>query len=49
MRQMVLGPAHEFCLHAATHVSLPAVFKPLVIPLRQVWPEPADKGSLPAR
>lgn len=36
MRQMVLGPAREFCLHAAAPVSMPAVFSALVIPLRQV-------------
>jgi len=41
MRQMVLGPAREFCLHAAATVSLPATFDPLVVPLRRVWPEPA--------
>jgi len=38
MRQMVLGPAREFCLHAAAPVSLPTVFSALVIPLRQAWP-----------
>src|SRR5262245_1652165 len=38
MRQMVLGPAREFCLHTAVPLSLPAVFSALVIPLRQVWP-----------
>src|SRR5215813_14549046 len=35
MRQMVLGPAREFCLHAAAPVSLPAVFSVLVLALRQ--------------
>ena len=39
MRQMVLGPAREFCLHAAAPVSTLAIFSALVIPLRQVWPE----------
>jgi hypothetical protein len=34
MRQMVLGPAREFCLHAGAPVSLPAPLSPLVIPLR---------------
>jgi hypothetical protein len=38
MRQLVLGPAREFCLHAATPVSLPLVFSPLAIQLRGVWP-----------
>jgi hypothetical protein len=38
MRQMVLGPAREFCLHAAAPISLPAPCNALVIPLRQVWP-----------
>jgi hypothetical protein len=44
MRQMVLGPAREFCLHAAAPVSLPAVFAALVLPLRQVWPALAHHG-----
>jgi hypothetical protein len=39
MRQMVLGPAPEFCLQAATPATLPAMFSALVIPLRQAWPE----------
>jgi len=38
MRQMVLGPAREFCLHAAEPVSLPARLEVLVIPLRPTWP-----------
>jgi hypothetical protein len=41
-RQMVLGPAPEFCLHAATPVSMPAGLEPLVIPLRQTWPDVRD-------
>lgn len=40
MRQLVLGPAPEFCLHAAVPVSLPVPLKAAVIPLRPVWPEP---------
>jgi hypothetical protein len=40
MRQMVLGPSRELCLHAATALSLPPPFDPLVVPLRPVWPEP---------
>lgn len=39
MRQMVLGPAREFCFHAAAPVSMPAGFESLVIPLRPTWPE----------
>lgn len=39
MRQLVLGPAREFCLHAAEPVTLPAAFDALVISLRPVWPE----------
>jgi hypothetical protein len=39
MRQMTLGPAREFCLHAEAPVPLPAPFMPLVIPLRQAWQE----------
>lgn len=38
LRQMVLGPAREFCLHATAPLVLPAVFDVLIIPLRQVWP-----------
>lgn len=49
MRQMVLGPAREFCLHAAVPVSLPAVFSALVIPLRQAWLELAHQGMQPTR
>lgn len=47
MRQMVLGPAGEFCLHAAGAVPLPAAFSALVVPLRQTWPGPADTGREP--
>ena len=49
MRQMVLGPAREFCLHAAMSVSLLAGFGALVIPLRQTWPELTNKGMEPTR
>ncbi len=38
MRQMVLGPAREFCLHAASPMPLPAPFDALGLPLRGVWP-----------
>lgn len=38
MRQMVLGPAREFCMHAAAPVSGLAVANALVMPLRQAWP-----------
>ena len=41
MRQMVLGPAREFCLHAAAPVSTLDAFGALVIPLRPTWPDPA--------
>ena len=40
MRQMVLGPAREFCLHAPAPVSLPGSFDVLTIPLRPAWPNP---------
>ena len=40
MRQLVLGPAPEFCLHSGTTVSLAAELSPLVMPLRTVWPSP---------
>jgi hypothetical protein len=49
MRQMVLGPAREFCLHAAVPVPLPADLEAIVIPLRQTWPELPDKGMEPTR
>jgi hypothetical protein len=49
MRQMVLGPGREFCLHTATPVSLPAPFDPLVIPLRPAWPALDDRGVALAR
>lgn len=38
MRQMVLGPAREFCLHAAEPVSPLAGIDALVIRLRPTWP-----------
>lgn len=38
MRQMTLGPATEFCLHAADRVVLPAAYEPRVLPLRAAWP-----------
>jgi hypothetical protein len=41
MRQLVLGPAREFCLHAVNAVPLAAAFRALVVPLRAVWPEGA--------
>ncbi|AUX39677.1 hypothetical protein SOCE26_010720 [Sorangium cellulosum] len=49
MRQMVLGPGREFCLHASTPVSLPASFSALVLPLRPAWPELASTGVEPTR
>ena len=49
MRQMVLGPAPEFCLHAAGPVSMPAVFSALVMPLRQAWSALANQGREPTR
>jgi hypothetical protein len=39
MRQMVLGPAREFCLHATAPVSVPAEFGALVLPPRSAWPD----------
>ena len=41
MRQMVLGPASEFCLHAAAAVPMDDVFKPSVRALRPIWPQSA--------
>ena len=39
MRQMTLGPAREFCLHAAEPVELPPNVGALVLPLRPAWPD----------
>ena len=49
MRQMVLGPAREFCVHTATPVSLPAACDALVIPLRPAWPELNDQTAMQGR
>jgi hypothetical protein len=49
MRQMVLGPAREFCVHAAAPVPGLAEFNALIIPLQQAWPELANKGMQPTR
>jgi hypothetical protein len=38
MRQMVLGPAREFCLHTTRPVSMQEDLGALVIPLRRIWP-----------
>ncbi len=38
MRQLTMGPAREFCLHAAERVALPAALGALAVPLRPVWP-----------
>lgn len=35
-RQMVLGPAPEFCVHSREPVRLPAGFRPVTIPVRLV-------------
>lgn len=37
-RQMTLGPALEFCLHAAQHSALPRALGALVLDCRTVWP-----------
>ncbi len=42
MRQMVLGPAPEFCLHAKEPVRLPGPFDPHAIELGQIWPVAGD-------
>jgi hypothetical protein len=49
MRQMVLGPAREFCLHTVAPISMPTVFSALVLPLRQAWSELANQGLEPTR
>jgi hypothetical protein len=38
IRQMVLGPALEFCLHAPESVSFASIMKVQTIPLRLIWP-----------
>jgi hypothetical protein len=38
MRQMVLGPAPEFCLHGATLADLPPRYAPLRLRMHPVWP-----------
>ena len=37
-RQMTLGPASEFCLHASRRLTLPASVAAREFPLRPVWP-----------
>jgi hypothetical protein len=37
-RQMVLGPAPEFCLHARESAPLPAPVEAVAIPLSPIWP-----------
>ncbi|WP_437317365.1 hypothetical protein [Sorangium sp. So ce385] len=49
MRQMVLGPGREFCVHARAPVSLPAPFDALVLPLRPAWPALDHGDTEPAR
>jgi hypothetical protein len=43
MRQLVLGPAPEFCLHASEPVAVSVAFEATVIPLRSMWPMPTNK------
>ncbi|HJR62236.1 MAG TPA: hypothetical protein VJ803_00940 [Gemmatimonadaceae bacterium] len=38
MRQMVLGPTTEFCLHTEAPVELPAAIAARTLELRTVWP-----------
>ena len=45
MRQMVLGPAREFCLHTTAPVSMLGDLDALVIPLRPAWPDLENKGT----
>ena len=40
IRQMVLGPAREFCLQAEKSLSLPPGFEVLRVSLRRVWSGP---------
>ena len=38
MRQMVLGPTPEFCLHGSTIADLPPHYTPLRLRMLPVWP-----------
>ena len=38
MRQLVFGPAREFCIHAVRDVSLPPPFETVTPEIRNVWP-----------
>ncbi|MEO8430963.1 MAG: hypothetical protein ABI592_05590 [Acidobacteriota bacterium] len=40
MRQMVLGPSPELCIRSAEPLALPDPLRPLILPLRPVWPPP---------
>jgi hypothetical protein len=37
-RQMVLGPAPEFCLLGTSQLQLPAILEPVTVKRAQVWP-----------
>jgi len=37
MRQLTLGPAKEFCVHARETVSLPSHLNAIEMPLRKIW------------
>lgn len=39
MRQMVLGPAREFCIRSVKPVEIPAPIGAITVRLRPVWPE----------
>ena len=45
MRQMVLGPAREFCLHAGSPVVLPSRFDVLALALQPAWPAIDHEGT----
>jgi len=58
MRQMVLGPAREFCLHAMLPLSLPDALGARrggtemvqsTVSLRAVWPHASPENSVIAR
>lgn len=38
MRQLVLGPGREFCVHSTSPIRLPQELDPLEVTLRRVWP-----------
>ena len=49
MRQMVLGPAREFCLRSPASLALPSSLAAHVADMETVWPPATPRGSEPRR